>query len=197
MPRTTIAPVSSIVVAANRWSNIPVPHAAEWFRALNNDAGKPAFYLNFTRRSPEILNENHYVWVESAAQSGEWWLGKVGSTAGSPLQPLQIDQVNVMLEPDEMIEDGNDMTAATVGSLSNREWDWGDNDTLGFDTIYINPTPAGDPNDQVEAYFGRIDYTNEGLLVAQGAVDQHTEFCPQQVYAIAAAGGNFKYQIGS
>ena len=39
-------------------------------------------------------------------------------------------------EPDFLIMDGIQMTQGTAGSLNDHEWDYGDNDSLGFSTIY-------------------------------------------------------------
>ena len=38
--------------------------------------------------------------------------------------------------PDFLIMDGKVLTRGTVGSLADHEWDYGDNDTLGYSTIY-------------------------------------------------------------
>ena len=48
-------------------------------------------------------------------------------------------------EPPQVFLDGVRMSVGTVGSLADHEWAWDDNDTLGYDTVYIRDdsgTPA-------------------------------------------------------
>ena len=74
-------------------------------------------------------------------------------------------------EPAGVYEDGSLMTGATVGSLSAGEWDWGDNDTLGYDTVYVALTATGDPDAQA-ADFVTYSPTN-ALNVAVQFYDRH------------------------
>jgi hypothetical protein len=76
-----------------------------------------------------------YKWVESST-SNEWYIVN-SSDAGDP---------NVG-EPTNIVVDTVSYTEGTVGSLAADEYDYGDNDTLGFNTIYIYSTT--DPNGAV------------------------------------------------
>jgi len=50
------------------------------------------------------------------------------------------------------------MTAGTAGSLAAGEWDWADNDTLGFSTVYVRlTTGAADPDARGE---GSLTFTD-------------------------------------
>ena len=49
-------------------------------------------------------------------------------------------------EPIGVKKDGSAMTLATVGSLFNGQYGWGDNDSLGYDTIYIKLAAGIDPD---------------------------------------------------
>lgn len=60
------------------------------------------------------------------------------------------DAQKVTVEPTFISEDGTDLTAGTVGSLTAGKWDWADNDSLGFSTVYVRLTAGGpDPDDEV------------------------------------------------
>ena len=44
------------------------------------------------------------------------------------------------------------MTPGTVGSLSAGQWDWGDNDALGYSTIYVRLADGADPDSKAAAW---------------------------------------------
>jgi len=48
-------------------------------------------------------------------------------------------------EPDYVTLDGKKITNGAIGSLSDHQWDYGDNDSLGYNTIYIRDE-SGDPD---------------------------------------------------
>lgn len=50
-----------------------------------------------------------------------------------------------ILEPDAVVVAGVKLTRGTLGSLAAQEWDWGDQDSLGFDTVYVRITGNGTP----------------------------------------------------
>lgn len=49
-------------------------------------------------------------------------------------------------EPDGVLVNGVELTRGVVGSLGIQQWDYGDNDALGFNTIYIRRTSSADPD---------------------------------------------------
>ena len=49
-------------------------------------------------------------------------------------------------EPLLVTEDGTPLIAGTLGSLAIGEWAWGDQDSLGYDTIYARVTGDVDPD---------------------------------------------------
>jgi hypothetical protein len=46
---------------------------------------------------------------------------------------------------------GTEATEGTVGSLAAGEWDWGDNDSLGYSTLYVRLADGSDPDDLTSA----------------------------------------------
>jgi hypothetical protein len=49
-------------------------------------------------------------------------------------------------KPDKVYIDGVEIVEGTVGSLGTIQWDHGDNDTLGYNTIYIRLVDGADPD---------------------------------------------------
>jgi hypothetical protein len=98
--------------------------------------------------SPAI--EGH--WRESGFGTNEYYF--VGGVVSLPLN-LFVENVDFGL-------------AVTVGSLTEESWGYGDNDTLGYDTVYIRFADGSDPDTlstgDIKAYLG----TPTTLLEADG-----------------------------
>ena len=75
-----------------------------------------------------------YKWTVSPAKAGEYYLTLLAG--GDP----------GLAKPSAVIIDGVISSEATVGSLTADTWDYGDNDTLGYSTIYVLTNPAVDPD---------------------------------------------------
>jgi hypothetical protein len=103
-----------------------------------------------------LVQSENYVWVDSTGAANEWYLASRDPEGGSsyeqvPLrQPSFIDENGVTL----IYSSGN------VGSLTAGQWDWGDNDTLGFSTVYVRLSDDADPNGKADGYL-RIGYVDE------------------------------------
>ena len=57
-------------------------------------------------------------------------------------------------------------TNGTMGSLNASEWDWGDNDTLGYSTVYVRLADGADPDSKAPGYVqigngGGYDYSQQ------------------------------------
>ena len=75
-------------------------------------------------------------WTDSPATTGEYYF----SAAGGPTnKPIGVYANSALL------------SEGTLGSLSNDEWAWGDQDTIGSDRIYVK-LAIGDPDAQIEDY---------------------------------------------
>ena len=86
------------------------------------------------------LIDSAYVWTASGSGTDEWYL--LSQFGGPP---------NIFGEPTSLTRSTPPstellITPGTIGSLAADEWGYGDNDELGFDTIYIRDATA-DPND--------------------------------------------------
>lgn len=84
------------------------------------------------------IRNDTYRWTESPAQSGEYYLELSGGGDPSLVEPAYVQ---------ELVNDVvTSLTAGTVGSLAAGEWDWGNNDSLGFNTIYVKLNAGADPD---------------------------------------------------
>ncbi len=72
----------------------------------------------FLRRLP--FHESDGSWSNSTATTGEYYTDEV------------------IVKPLNVVADGVNLTEGTLGSLANDEWAYGDQDTLGYNTIYMN-----------------------------------------------------------
>ena len=86
------------------------------------------------------IRDANYKWTLSGSGTNEYYLE--ATTGGNP-------NIN---EPDDVAEDDSLMTETTVGSLSAGEWDWGNNDTLGFNTVYVRLSDSTDPDGKATDY---------------------------------------------
>jgi len=81
-----------------------------------------------------------YIWTKSGSGTNEYYLQAVGG--GDP-------GIN---EPWGIAENDSLLTAGTVGSLAASEWAWDDNDTLGYDTVYVRLSDGADPDSKAASY---------------------------------------------
>ncbi|MHA1225176.1 MAG: hypothetical protein ACTSPV_00370 [Candidatus Hodarchaeales archaeon] len=104
------------------------------------------------------LTGGKYKWIASGGGTDEYYLELLAG--GDP----SID------EPAGVLEDGTAMTAGAAGSLAAGEWDYGDNDTLGYNTIYVRLSDGADPdskfNEYIEAVYNLSDLGGEDYLIS-------------------------------
>lgn len=86
------------------------------------------------------IREASYQWTESGSGTSEYYLEAAGG--GDP----------GIEEPASVIEDNMGRANGTAGSLAAGEWDWADNDTLGFNTVYIRLSDSSDPDGKASGY---------------------------------------------
>lgn len=87
-------------------------------------------------------------WTDSGVTAGEYYY------TGS----------DISAEPTYVFADGTELTKGPLGSLSNGEYAWGDQDTLGADTLYIK-TALGDPDAQASGYVKVLTSTPDKLVI--------------------------------
>ena len=114
-----------------------------------------AYALEFSEYVMRVLKDGGFVltdfvdaavykWTQSAVTT-EWYLEL--AAGGDP---------GLVEVTDVYEDDGTAMAEGTVGSLAAGGWDWGDNDTLGFNTVYVRLTVGGDPDAQAAGYVQSI-----------------------------------------
>lgn len=79
------------------------------------------------------LRSSSYKWTESNNGTSEYYVEL--AAGGDPS----------VLTPDFITMDNDLLVEGTLGSLANHEYAYGDNDTLGYDTVYVCDT-SGDPD---------------------------------------------------
>lgn len=88
-----------------------------------------------------------YEWTESGVQAGEYHLILAGADDPGLTDPLKV------------YEDGVLMDIGTLGSLAEGEWAYGNNDGLGYNTIYVRVAGTVDPDTLA------VDYVEAGYVV--------------------------------
>lgn len=91
-----------------------------------------------------------YQWTISGSGTNEFYLQAFGGGDPSVSTPLAV------------VENNSLMTEGTVGTLAAGEYDYGDNDTLGYSTIYVRLTDNVDPDSKASGY---MVYTESDTLL--------------------------------
>lgn len=87
-------------------------------------------------------------WTESGSGTDEYYVTLLGGV-GNP---------NIYQSPLGVLEGGEYMVKGTVGSLAQGEWGYGDNDSIGFDTIYVRLSSGVDPDLTPPKYVMAMEY---------------------------------------
>lgn len=107
-----------------------------------------------TTWSPINIRSAAFQWAASGSGTDEYYLEASGG--GNPNTVL-----SGLVEPANVQANGSNLTAGTAGSLAVSEWDWADNDTLGYSTIYVRlGSGLSDPDAQVDGYVTFTDSPN-------------------------------------
>lgn len=107
--------------------------------ALNKRwVGTTAVYSLFTNWAGVSLRNDSYSWTASGSGTGEYYLRTSGSADPGISDPGTTTGAIT----------GNDLSFAngTMGSLAVSQFDYGDNDTLGYSTIYVRLADGADPD---------------------------------------------------
>lgn len=81
-----------------------------------------------------------YKWTASGSGTNEFYCDLLAG--GDPS----------IAEPDQVLIDGAVATEGTLGSLSAGEWGYGDNDTLGYSTLYVRLSDDADPDSKADGF---------------------------------------------
>ena len=127
---------------------------SHYFRVREELMG--AYPWNFAERRRDIdLNaDNRYSvlsvnggWLVSPSQAGEYYLPRTADKA-------------ILGKPDTVYEAGTEIAEDTIGALAASRWAWGDNDSLGYRTLYVRLSDDVDPDT-------RFDADDDTLLVTE------------------------------
>lgn len=100
-------------------------------------------YFNEGAKWAKFFDPTVYQWVQDV--SACYYLQKIGG--GDP----------EVLLPVEVYEKDNILVAGQLGSLAAGQWAWGDNNALGYNTIYVRKLNDGLPsNNEVSAGYPRL-----------------------------------------
>lgn len=119
-------------------------YVIEWnhlFMRVLRDGG---IVLQQPTRGTDIVVAATYKWTASGSGTNEYYVELLAG--GDPS----------LNEPGAVYEDvggaNTTMTEGTLGSLSAGEWGYGDNDSLGYSTIYVRLTDNVDPDTKADGY---------------------------------------------
>lgn len=97
------------------------------------------------------IRNSIYTWDASGSGTNEYYLV---SDRGSGEPPFN--------KPTTLKINGTAATEGTLGSLSAGTWGWGDNDSLGYSTVYVRLSDGTDPDTKSEGY---VAYTNNDKIL--------------------------------
>ncbi len=103
----------------------------------------------------DIVESGTYKWSASGSGTNEYYMEL--DAGGDP----------GIMETFSVIEDSTAMTEGTAGSLSAGEWVWDDNDSLGYETVYVRLTDNADPDAKPDGFL----YTNIEIVSPYGESD--------------------------
>ena len=107
------------------------------------------YMLEFTDNIMRVLKDGSVV-LSSRRDARSNWLTSAGGTDEWSLEAAAGGDYFINTGVTECWENGVQMANGTLGSLAAGEWAFGDNDTLGYDTLYVRLLVGGDPDTQPE-----------------------------------------------
>lgn len=104
-----------------------------------------------------------FSWTASGSGTNEYYVRTAGgANPGFVATPPTSSGVYI---------NGSTATKASLGSLAAGNWGYGDNDTLGYDTVYVRLSGGGDPDAQVADHvqFRQIPQATEHVRIPAGS----------------------------
>ena len=150
--------------------------------------GNPITFADYSSGAMPLFNgailtdTGSLQWTVSASGTNEYYLTDGGGDPG------YTEVIRLFLSTDK-----SELTNGTVGSLADHAWDWGDNDTLGYSTVYFRDD-SGDPDVTGVAVY--VPQRQHSFQVGTG-IDYITvtnficEMCGGAGDGIAVQGNNF------
>lgn len=130
-----------------------------WAWGDNDSLGFSTLYYRLITETytSDLVLASTYKWTASGSGTNEYYLEALAG--GDPQVP----------QPDEVVEDITPFVPGSLGSLSAGEWGWGDNDSLGYSTVYVRLTDNVDPDTHADGYLSGLfahdpdDFVQGGL----------------------------------
>lgn len=135
-----------------------------------------SYFLEFTDGLMRVIKDGglvlrplsvaaDYQWSASGSGTNEYYLEAAGGGDPSLLQPAS----------DEVYENDVAIPSGTLGSLAAGEWAFGDNDTLGYNTLYVRLSDGADPDSKGDEYIACVSRTTSPYAVADLALMKFTQ----------------------
>lgn len=125
----------------------------------------------FRQTGTSDTNGGGFVWLPLVNSTYKWTAS--GSGTDEYYVELAAGGNPSLTEATSCYLDGkyNLATNGTLGSLSVSQWDWGDNDSLGFSTVYVRLADGTDPDDNNQKFVsigpgGGTDYSQQATAHA-------------------------------
>jgi hypothetical protein len=117
----------------------------EYMEQPNKDSESP---VNMVYYDPQLVKGVLYVWGVGTTDSVSLTDGSTDQWTDSPTTSGEYYYTgsDISAEPTYVFVDGTEQTEGTLGSLASGEYAWGDQDSLGTDTLYVYQT--SDPDSQ-------------------------------------------------
>jgi hypothetical protein len=100
-----------------------------------------ASWATATSWKPVSLRSATYAWTASGSGTNEYYVRTVGGA-----------DPGIGGQPGNIYINGANATEATAGSLALGQWDYADNDTLGYSTVYVRLSDGTDPDSKAVDY---------------------------------------------
>lgn len=148
-----------------------------------------SYFLEFTDEMLRVVKDGGL--VVRPLSDADWKWTASGSGTNEYYLTTDADADPAFPEPaaNEVLFDiATVATPGTIGSLAAGEWAWGDNDTLGFDTIYVRMPDDSDPDDGDDDSIGCIfrvvsPYAVEDLALVKYTQSADTMYLTHPDYA--------------
>lgn len=129
---------------------------------LKSSSGPPNVFAYDRQLSGGII----YVWPVASTTSTSLSDGSTNQWTNSGTKPGEYyyTGTDIDSEPYYVFANGTELTEGILGSLANGQYAWGDNDTLGTDTLYIK-TALGDPDAQASGYIKCLESMPDRLTI--------------------------------
>lgn len=117
-------------------------------KALAGGGGDPFADLKPVGGNPRSLTNlrtGPYIWTLSAVGTGEYY-----ATFAAAANPSLASPIGVVINNAQAVK------GSALGSLTASQWQYGNNDTLGFNTVYVRLADDTDPDTKADGFVRMI-----------------------------------------